>query len=191
MAFTVPMRLRQEIEPSDTEKKSQEPHPVKAMPGADGGTTTTQLDDVHIAATIAWYPSTDYTVTRQQRRDTSVRKDQELSALFTELFDESYLGVPGIDLSSPFLSPAVAPQHMLETLPHDIIIYTCEWDMLQAEGERLKRRLVKIGKNVRYKCIPGAKHGWDKAPNPIGVKGVKKNYKEVCDELYRIFGASV
>lgn len=52
-----------------------------------------QVPDISLRAIVPWYPSLDYTRTREQRRDTCSRKDQELSALFTDLFDESYVHV--------------------------------------------------------------------------------------------------
>jgi hypothetical protein len=48
-----------------------------------------QVSDISLRAIVPWYPSLDYTRTREQRRATCSRKDQELPALFTDLFDES------------------------------------------------------------------------------------------------------
>lgn len=50
-----------------------------------------QVSDISLRAIVPWYPSLDYTRTREQRRATCPRKDQELPALFTDLFDESYV----------------------------------------------------------------------------------------------------
>jgi hypothetical protein len=50
-----------------------------------------QVSDISLRAVVPWYPSLDYTRTREQRRATCSRKDQELPALFTDLFDESYV----------------------------------------------------------------------------------------------------
>lgn len=47
------------------------------------------VSDISLRAIVPWYPSLDYTRTREQRRATCSRKDQELPALFTDLFDES------------------------------------------------------------------------------------------------------
>ena len=73
--------------------------PSKKPPPLYRGTTKTgakvsqsilrQVSDISIRAIVPWYPSLDYTRTREQRRATCVRKDQELPALFTDLFDES------------------------------------------------------------------------------------------------------
>lgn len=48
-----------------------------------------QVSDISLRAIVPWYPSLDYTRSREQRRATCPRKDQELPALFTDLFDES------------------------------------------------------------------------------------------------------
>lgn len=53
-----------------------------------------QVSDISLRAIVPWYPSLDYTRTREQRRATCSRKDQELPALFTDLFDESYVHPP-------------------------------------------------------------------------------------------------
>lgn len=50
-----------------------------------------QVSDISLRAIVPWYPSLDYTRTREQRRATCSRKDQELPAVFTDLFDESYV----------------------------------------------------------------------------------------------------
>ena len=145
---------------------------------------------VKIRGIVSFYPSTDYTQTRAQRRQTCSRTDQQLPAVFTELFDDSYLQPPSLDLAHPWLSPGVAPDSMLELLPDDIVLVTCEWDMLLAEGERLRDRLMKeLGKRVKYHCVPGVPHGWDKAPNPWRESpGARDQYRVAAGELRRMFG---
>lgn len=157
-------------------------------------TSVSSLPDsgVTLAAIVPWYPSTDYTQTREQKRGSSGRADQELPRVFSDLFDESYLHPPDtIPLDSPYLSPGIADESLLrEALPQEIIMHTCEWDMLLAEGERFKERLIAPGvnKHVVYKLIEGVPHGWDKAPNPLKpTPGVKEHYLRACDELRRVF----
>ncbi|KAL5114415.1 hypothetical protein ACEQ8H_007670 [Pleosporales sp. CAS-2024a] len=144
---------------------------------------------VKIRGIVSFYPPTDYTQTRAQRRATSIRADQNLPAVFTELFDDSYLQPPSLDLAHPWLSPGVAPRRMLEALPDDIVLFCCEWDMLLAEGERFRDRLRKdLGKRVHYHCVPGVPHGWDKAPNPLRESpGARQQYMVACKELRRMF----
>ncbi|KAH7078077.1 Alpha/Beta hydrolase protein [Paraphoma chrysanthemicola] len=144
---------------------------------------------VKIRGIVSFYPPTDYTQTRAQRRATCSRTDQQLPAVFTELFDDSYLQPPSLDLAHPWLSPGVAPTRMLEALPDDIVLFCCEWDMLLAEGERFRDRLQKdLGKRVHYHRIDGVPHGWDKAPNPLRESpGAREQYMVACRELKRMF----
>lgn len=150
------------------------------------------VQSVSLCAIVPWYPSCDYTQTREERRNTSVRTDQDLPAIFTNLFDESYLHPPDtIPLDSPYLSPGIAPTDLLaEALPREIIMHTCQWDMLLAEGEKFRDRLTDkgINKNVHYKMIEGVPHGWDKAPNPLKpTPGVKEHYLNATNHLRRVF----
>jgi acetyl esterase/lipase len=143
-----------------------------------------------IRGIVSFYPSLDYTRTREQRRATCIRADQNLPAVFTELFDDSYLQPPSLDLSHPWLSPGVAPTDMLTALPDDVVLFCCEWDMLLEEGEAFRDRLKsELGKRVAYHCVPGVPHGWDKAPNPLRESpGARQQYEVACGELRRLFG---
>lgn len=201
MAFTVPLRLQGQL--SDFDHPPHKTAQVDQHTGNNSNSSTNSLEarkqeletlvtvrsEVKITGIISWYPSTDYTQTREQRRMTNVRRDQELSQVFTELFDASYLHPPTMDTSNPLLSPGVAPREMLEELPKEIVLFTCEWDMLLAEGIRFRDRLVnEVGKNVVYQMVPGVPHAWDKAPNPIKpTPGVRQHYLKACKELKRIF----
>ena len=149
------------------------------------------IPQVKIKCIVPWYPPTDYTRTREERRATCRRIDQELPALFTDLFDDSYLHPPkDVNLDSPYLSPGVAPTDLLrDALSHEIILHTCEWDMLLDEGEMFRDRLIspEIGKKVFYQMIPGVPHGWDKAPNPLKpTPGVLEHYLRACKEIRRV-----
>jgi putative ergosteryl-3beta-O-L-aspartate hydrolase len=149
--------------------------------------------DIKIACIVPWYPPVDYTRSREQRRATMARPDQELAALFTNLFDESYLHPPHtLALDSPYLSPGVAPTSLLKAgLPAEIIMHTCENDMLLDEGEVFKNRLLskEVGKKVWYRMVEGVPHGWDKAPNPLKpTPGVREHYLHACKEMRRVFG---
>ncbi|EMC92611.1 hypothetical protein BAUCODRAFT_76924 [Baudoinia panamericana UAMH 10762] len=201
MAFTVPLRLydeqtgflRDEPEANPTESTPQQGQRSKRHKPNTTVTKSRDIPDVHIRAIIPWYPSLDYTRTREQRRATTLRKDQELPALFTDLFDESYLHPPHtIELDSPYLSPGVAPTALLKNaLPDEIIMNTCEWDMLLDEGEAFRKRLTSepLNKHVNYHLIEGVPHGWDKAPNPWKpTPGVREHYLRVCKEMRRVFG---
>lgn len=189
--------------PAEQEQQQEEKQQQQQPSKPDATATTTALDtsspprqylpNIRIRALLPWYPSTDYTRTREERRATTLRKDQELPALFTDLFDESYLHPPdSIAMDSPYLSPGVAPSALLQAaIPQDIILHCCEWDMLLAEGLDFKRRLEDSGdgggKSVWYRLVEGVPHGWDKAPNPLKpTPGVKEYYLRACKELRRV-----
>ncbi|KAK3118004.1 hypothetical protein LTR53_000040 [Teratosphaeriaceae sp. CCFEE 6253] len=173
-------------------------HPISAMrPHKPAPRATTRaIPNISIRCLVPFYPSLDYTLTRDQRRTTlppHIRKDHELPALFTNLFDDSYLHPPQhIALDSPYLSPGVAPTELLrDALPQTIILHTCEYDMLLEEGEVFRRRLEgpEIGKQVKYTMVPGVPHGWDKAPNPLRpTKGVRGHYLRACREMRGALG---
>ncbi|EME88731.1 uncharacterized protein MYCFIDRAFT_80112 [Pseudocercospora fijiensis CIRAD86] len=193
MAFTVPLRLYDQ----QTGFHRDEPHAAKSplanVTEQEEPTSIGPVPDVRIRAIVPWYPSLDYTRTRAERRATCVRTDQELPALFTNLFDDSYLHPPkDVTLDSPYLSPGVAPTDLLRNaLPDEIIMYTCEWDMLLEEGQEFHQRLIsdEIGKNVVYTMVPEVPHGWDKAPNPWKpTPGVREHYLKACKEIRRILG---
>lgn len=155
MAFTVPLRLQEEFRRRDgTYRKGHVTD--KDLKRSAQGT---------IKAIMAWYPPTDYaTHTRAERKATNVRQDKSLPDFFTDLFDASYLR--GADLNSPYLSPGLAPDDMLQALPADIIMYICEFDELRAEAEKFRDRLQGLpGKRVRSRIIEGVMHGFDKVRN--------------------------
>ncbi|KAJ9631608.1 hypothetical protein H2203_000007 [Taxawa tesnikishii (nom. ined.)] len=182
------------ITPAGSSQKAQQQH--LDVPSKRPELKVTGQTRVDICAICPWYPPTDYTQTREQRRATCARKDQELPALFTDLFDESYLYPPDtLPLDSPYLSPGIAPTKLLrDSLPKDVFLFTCEWDMLLAEGVRFRDRLQseELGKHVVYRMIEGVPHGWDKAPNPIKpTPGVKEHYEFACRQLSRVWGPDV
>jgi acetyl esterase/lipase len=161
----------------------------KDTEGAVSVATEGSSAEAKIRGIVSFYPPTDYTQTREQRRATCSRADQQLPAVFTELFDDSYLQPPSLDLAHPWLSPGVAPKQMLVALPDDIVMFCCEWDMLLAEGEKFRDKLEgELGKRVHYHCVPGVPHGWDKAPNPLRESpGAREQYGVACRELRRMF----
>lgn len=144
-----------------------------------------------IVAVASWYPITDYTLTRAERRMKAKRPDRALPPILTDLFDAAYLYPPGLDLTDPCLSPSRASDELLAAaLPGDIIMYTCEWDMLLREGEELAGRLAgeAVGKRVQYRMVGEVPHGWDKGPCPLSPPGGSEEvYAECCDKLRGVF----
>lgn len=174
MSFSVPILLAEEFRLADSKP---EPSPLKEKQGT-------------IVSIAAWYPSVDYTNTREERRKSNVRQDKDLPKFFTDLFDSSYLyPANGLNLSSPWLSPGIAPDHMIKDLPENIILYTCEWDELAAEGEKFYHRLVNdFKKKVVYKKVMGVCHAFDKTPNPFRWDSkIEEMYKDACKELRSVF----
>ena len=183
-------------------------HPVsqRAPTSVENGSTAmsnTPIIELRIASIVSFYPSCDYSLTRDERRETLAKKDMELSPIFTTLFDHSYLPTHAgsttslnanpyggnsttsvnklqsnkntltpantnqldganqknqmnrnaltpvttnqIDRSNPYLSPGKAAGSLLaDALPDNIVLVTCEWDMLQAEAMALKKRLEEM-----------------------------------------------
>ena len=151
----------------------------------------TPVPDHQVRAVATWYPITDYTLSRAERRATSVRPDQTLPDNITSLFDASYLYPSNLVLANPLLSPSKATDEQLaKSIPPNVIFYTCEWDMLLREGEELAKRLEKmpISKKVFYKKIPEVPHGWDKSPDPLKPAAhTDELYTECCQHLRSIF----
>jgi acetyl esterase/lipase len=156
-----------------------------------------ELPDFTIRCIISFYPPTDFRITREEKRATNPKKEKNLPPMLTNLFDESYMGPDAdkIDVHDPYLSPAAASDTVLrEALPDNIVIYTCEWDMLNAEGVAFGERLQdeNIGKIVKGGLIKEVVHAFDKKPNPLSFpKSAQRCYGEACAELTRLFGRSV
>jgi len=192
MAFTVPLRWQYECRarlgiPTDDLGDTALPHDA-----ASEGTFSTGRLGGKIVAICAWYPSVDFTNPRSERRKTNQRPDKGMPEFFTNLFDASYLYPPkNIDVSSPYLSPGVAPDSLLRGLPRDILLYTCEYDELCSEGIRLRDRLQSepLNKNVFWRMVEGEQHAWDKSPNGKDPKR-DKFYTEACRKLRGIFYGS-
>lgn len=144
-----------------------------------------------VVAVASWYPVTNYTLTRHERRARAKRPDQTLPPCLTNLFDAAYLYPPDLDLSDPHLSPSMASDALLMAgLPEDMIMYTCEWDMLLVEGEDFAGRLAAepINKRVQYRMIDEVPHGWDKGPSPFSPPGgTDEVYAECCERLRGVF----
>ncbi|KAL9595081.1 MAG: hypothetical protein Q9219_006655 [cf. Caloplaca sp. 3 TL-2023] len=142
-----------------------------------------------IRAIMAWYPSLDFTLPRAARKATNARQDKELPNILTNLFDASYVQDYDKDKQNPYLSPAAAPDAMLEGLPETIILFPCQWDGLAAEAGRFRERLEQgAGKRVIYRVIPEARHGFDRAPNPFySARKRQEYYQRACMELKSIF----
>jgi len=174
LAFTVPLKLQEQIKLVSNPAKPQQ--------------LMNEAPTYTLKAIVAWYPLTDSTRTRAERRATNIHTEQHLPTFFTNLFDAAYLP-EGCDVSDPYLSPGVAPDDMLSKLPDDIIIYACECDMLLEEDKVIAARLEKdLGKNVKFQIVEGVPHAWDRSANPFVMHPeVARCYREACIDLKRIF----
>ncbi|KAF2663759.1 hypothetical protein BT63DRAFT_360155, partial [Microthyrium microscopicum] len=172
MCFTVPLRLEEELND-------------ECAFGEDRRNSSNK--GISIKVVVAWYPPVDYTRTREEKRSITP-KIHQLPAMFTDLFDDSYLSPPTMDMSQPYLSPGVAPRHLLAGLPQEIMIFACEYDMLLDEAIKFTKRLrEEVNKTVHYFLVEGAAHGFDKAPNPIRQpKEIKDHYSKACREMKRL-----
>jgi putative ergosteryl-3beta-O-L-aspartate hydrolase len=188
LAFAVPMRLKYHTRkivgmPKDEEDMARWP-------------TTSDLlstyKDIEIVSIVAWYPLLDWTESRASKKRHSVKPEKVLSKFFTDLFDHSYLPCPDIkgNHASPYASPALAPEEMLKhSIPHDVQMFLCEYDMLLHEGQLFNERLEGLNKNVETKMIPGMPHGFDKSPSPFrDTKAINALYAQACAGLLESFG---
>lgn len=154
--------------------------------------TAQTLPDFTIVAIVSFYPPVDFRQSREAKRLTNPRPDKNLPLTLTALFDEAYILRSGCDLADPYLSPAAASDEFLKAAyPQNIVLYTCEYDMLNAEGVLFGERLQEggIGKTVYGGLIKGVGHAFDKKPNPISFpKEADLSYAESCKILNKVFG---
>lgn len=152
-----------------------------------------QVPDLTLKAIVSFYPPTDFRSSRKDKRATNPAPEKNLPPMLTNLFDESYMHPDSlVDVNDPYLSPMAASDSQLRSAyPQDIILYTCEYDMLNVEGiafgERLKGEAV--GKTVYGGEVKAVPHAFDKKPNPVRFpKSADRIYSEACAELRRVFG---
>ena len=180
MSFTIPLRLHTHLESIQNEFQS------KAHQGSMPKTPVLP----QIVSIVAWYPSLDSRITRDERRAACVRPDKTLPPFLTNLFDESYM--PDLDHKmSPYASPAAATdEDLITALPENIAMYLCEWDMLLQEGQVFSERLKNLGKKVHCVIIEEKRHGFDKSPYPFSVDPkVTLHYTEACELLKDAFSS--
>lgn len=172
LAFTVPLYLHTYI------RSVSQPMQLHRLPPLP-----------QIISIIAWYPGVDSRLTRAERRATNPRPSKNLPPVLTNLFDASYFPDP-TSAASPFASPAAADHDETKTsLPDDIYLFLCEWDMLTQEGKDYAEYLQMLGKRVRLEVIKERQHGFDKSPWPFKLDGkVTAHYKQACDWLQEIHG---
>ncbi|KAG8859559.1 hypothetical protein FRB96_004443 [Tulasnella sp. 330] len=167
LAFTVPMRLKEVLKKREGPSSSEQPK---------------------FKIVVSWYPSLDYTIPRDQKTspNSSWGFMELMMGSMGTFFDAAFLHPEGdFKPESQYLSPGVASDEQLQVLPNDICLYTCEFDGLHDEGERFRKKLEKLGRDVKGCTIMGAKHGYDRLP--FGLNGTAtKVYSEACQEIRRV-----
>ncbi|KFX86743.1 hypothetical protein V495_07134 [Pseudogymnoascus sp. VKM F-4514 (FW-929)] len=114
---------------------------------------------------VVFYGSVDWRQSRAERDASNPNLIPVIPANLFKLFDESYL-YPTPDMSSPLLSPGIAPSQLLkDALPDHLVMINCAGDQLLAENEVFKTRLRSLGKTVEGCIIEGVGHAWDKKPS--------------------------
>lgn len=202
LSITVPL-LYAVLQQGTEQQKLHEAHCSAIPSGFDSKTMAGARCD--IVAIASFYPAVDYTLSRPQRRATNPKPSENMPATLSSLFDHSYLPVRAEDdpsaqiLRDPFLSPAQASVDFLQRLlPDNIFILTCEYDMLQEEGERFVGRLKGAGKDAKHVKIEKVGHGWDKVPWIVvrgdawewGNRQTEWAYAEACSALKSSLGAT-
>ncbi|KAE9373729.1 alpha/beta-hydrolase [Stipitochalara longipes BDJ] len=155
-----------------------------------------EVPDLTLKAIVSFYPPTDFRSSRKEKRATNPAPEKNLPPMLTNLFDESYMHPQEhVDMNDPYLSPAAASDSQLRSAyPDDIILYTCEYDMLNVEGKAFGERLKSdaVGKTVHGGEVKAVPHAFDKKPNPVHFpKSADRIYSEACAELKRVFGGRV
>ncbi|KAG4029192.1 hypothetical protein MFRU_017g01280 [Monilinia fructicola] len=180
----------------DTQSRNQSTTSIAKIPSLEPTALeiTQEIPSLTLLAIVSFYPPTDFRQTRDAKRATNPAPEKNLPPMLTRLFDESYMSpIDSIDLRDPYLSPAAATDAFLRAAyPQDIVLYTCEYDMLNAEGIAFGERLssAAIGKSVKGGLINCVPHAFDKKPNPISFpKAADRCYEEACAELARVFGS--
>lgn len=141
-----------------------------------------------LAGLMCWYPVTDYTIPRSRRHTCSPRPEKHLPMFLIDMFYDSYVYPADQDLSNPYLSPGLAPDDMLQKLPETVLVYTCEYDLFQPEGEQLAKRLQALGKKVFYHNMSGVRHGYDHMPNAFSWPAhAGVYYADACEKLEPVF----
>ena len=157
---------------------------------------TNHVPDLTLKAIVSFYPPTDFRSSRKDKRATNPAPEKNLPPMLTNLFDQSYIFPSAeINLCDPYLSPAAASDEQLrDAYPQDIVLYTCEYDMLNQEGIAFGERLKSEGvsKTVHGGEVKAVPHAFDKKPNPLRFpKSADRCYSEACAELRRVFGGRV
>ncbi|EPS44929.1 hypothetical protein H072_1075 [Dactylellina haptotyla CBS 200.50] len=199
LVFTTPILLEQlRSERSVTSESDADKHVLEEQVDEFGVPVSRlppgyQMPDFTIRALIAWYPSVDFTQTRDERRLSNPHPEVSMPSSMSSMFDTGYIynsHLNSYESAHPLLSPGTAPSALLEAaLPSKIVIYTCQFDTLQNEGEVFAKRLQEeLGKDVEFKMVEKVTHAWDKMPNPLWPPHrIEEVYTDACEMVRDAF----
>jgi acetyl esterase/lipase len=151
--------------------------------------TALKIGKSDLAAVLSFYPLLDFTQSREEKVRTYPVADEKSTT--PKSWRSLYLNYVSTadDLSSPYLSPALATDEVLRSLSGRIALYSVEWDDLRQETEEFRKKLGALGKMVGGNCVEGAVHAWDKFPTY--KKGDLKRdgmYADAINELRLMVG---
>lgn len=200
LSLTVPLMLYNErVKQQQQQQQVQSPNSAQEKADSEEDVLISRL-----AGLITFYPSTNWTRTREQRDATNpiaARKSMIKPNVF-KLFDDSYLDPENlpysstgteskeVDMAHPYLSPGLTPTPLLlAAYPSNVAIYTCGWDQLLVEGNEFRERLRLLAvegqmAHVGGMVIEDVVHGFDKKPSFImGNKTRDRMYGDAVRQL--------
>lgn len=137
-----------------------------------------------IAGFALFYPTLNFTITRQKKRATVSRPELTLSSALTDLFDASYVypRVPTASRTDLRMSPGLMDDELADKLP-PVHFCVCEHDMLTAEVGDFVERLKGRGNIVSSRTVLGEPHAWDKAPTLSPKPNVGEEYRAALETM--------
>ena len=204
LAWRDKMQALAKMEPASQESaadlKTQHLPPVISPAASSQSQSPKSSYTSPVSTLVSFYPPVKFTLDRTWRRASNPGgASKSLSPFLTTMFDKSYLPSQSSSLGSriskhsslanPYLSPAHATDEaLIQALPQDILLYTCEWDSLFVEGEEFREKLKALGKTVRGRKIERTKHAWDKSPKAFGKNpGRDMVYDEAVQLLSEVY----
>ena len=113
----------------------------------------------HVSSVAAFYPPTNFTIPRHQKKPPPEKHAHALPARVTKFFDEAYV-IPGIDRGDPLISPLKASP---DSFPRHVFISCATGDTLWNDGKELIDKLNSAGHpHAEFLSIPAEGHGFDK-----------------------------
>ena len=141
----------------------------------------TKDEDKHVGPTdkfqavIAFYPPSDLAMSPKLKK--APKPIFPIPSFLRWLFDSCYIP-PKADKKDPRISPSYADEG---SFPNNVLIISCEGDILCLEAEALAGKLMKRGsRHVVQRRMEGVPHAWDKAAQD-GTPGGQRR-----DEAYTL-----